>query len=91
MGRVMHHRLVLACLVGACSHLDRLADLSNPLQLLGFSSLSVKQVPPELEVHPESGRHPKELGEPKGRSRRDAALAVHQLVDPLVWDMDLLG
>jgi hypothetical protein len=53
--------------------------------------LSVKKIPPNLEVHPEGRSGPEEPGEAEGSTRRDPTPAIHDFVYPLIRDVNPLG
>ena len=50
--------------------------------------LSVVQIPAQLEVQPEVGRHFEEPGQPQRGGRGDSSPAIHDFVDPLVGYVD---
>lgn len=60
-------------------------------QFLLVLLLGVVQIPPQLEVHPETGRHPQELLQPQGGGRRHPTAPSDDLVDPLVGDVNGIG
>ena len=62
------------------SRLDRL----DSFELAVILALRVVEVPPLLQVQPESSRVTEELTQSQGRVRRHAASPVHQLIDPLI-------
>jgi hypothetical protein len=55
---------------------------------MGFSTLGVVEVPPELKVQPKLDGSPEVFGKPKCRTRRDTTTTIHQFVDALVRNAD---
>jgi len=64
---------------------------ADPLQRISEPVFLDLQVIPGLQVDPEPLRGAEEPGQPQRRVRADAALAVHDLVDPPGRDPDLLA
>src|SRR2546429_7923004 len=74
----------MAASAGSAERADPVERIAEPV-FLGF------QVIPGLQMDPEPLGGAEEAGQPQRRVRADAALAVHDLVDPPGRDPDLLG
>jgi len=56
-------------------------------QLFCFLTFGMVQIPTELQVHPESRRHPEETSEAKSCAWCYTATTINQLINALVGDM----
>jgi len=65
--------------------------VADSLQFTGLLALSMVEVPTELEIHPESGRHSKELPKSQRCTGGNAPTTVYQFVDALIGNMNTLG
>ena len=60
-------------------------------QYPGFILRGEIQIPTQLKIHPEIRRHSEKFRQTQRRRRGDAAPSVHDIIDPLVGDMDGVG
>lgn len=63
----------------------------DALQFIPLCPLSVKQIPSQLQVHPEIGRRAEESRQAQSSARCHASSPVDDLIDTLIGDKDSVG